>query len=421
MTHSPKLAIYAAFAAASFVVALALGRPELVALGAPFALVLGVGLALPAPGEVRASLRPARALAVEDDELDAELAVEAHQHAQSVALALLLPDGMRSALDDALFLRLQRGERRKIPVRLTAERWGAYRPDDLVLRTRDAFGLRLRDRRLAGEQVLRVYPRAERLAALVAPFETQPFAGNRVARAKGEGIEFADVRPWVPGDRARRVNWRASALRQSLFVNEQHPERNSDVVIFLDSFAEARGQAEGTLDLGVRAAAALAEHHLRERDRVGLVAFGGVLRWLTPASGTTQLHRIVEALLETEVVFSFAWKDINVLPARSLTPHALVIALSPLLDERSVGALLDLRGRGFDLVVVDVSPLAFAGTARDPHERLALRFWRLWREALRFRYERRGVAVVAWDGRRPLGEAIEEVRAFRRFARYASV
>jgi uncharacterized protein (DUF58 family) len=421
MTRSPKPALYAAFAAASFLAALVLGRPELAALGAPFALVLVVGLALAPPGSVAASLRAARALAVEGDEVEAELAISSPERVEQLRLELVLPDGIRLSGDVKSFLlRLEPGEERTLPLRLVCARWGAYRLGDLLLRTGDPAGLRVRDRRIVGEAAVRVYPRPERLQALVAPLETQPFAGNRVARTKGEGIEFADVRPFVAGDRAHRINWRQSALRQTLYVNQQHPERNSDVIVFLDSFAEVRREHGGTLDLAVRAAASLAGEYLAARDRVGLIAFGGVVRWLTPAEGTTQLYRIVDALLETEIVLSFAWKDIDVLPARSLTPQALVIALSPLLDERSVAALLDLRGRGFDLVVVDVSPLAFAGPPRDPDAELALRFWRLWREALRFRYERLGVAVVEWDGRQPLAEAVEEVRAFRRFARYAS-
>ena len=46
------------------------------------------------------------------------------------------------------------------------------------------------------------------------------------------------------------------------------------------------------------------------------------------------------------------------MPGHLLPARALVIALSPLLDERSIGALLDLRARGYDLVVVEISPLA---------------------------------------------------------------
>ncbi len=419
MTRSPKLALYAGLAATAFVTALALGRPELAALGAPFALVLVVGLALPAPAAVKATLHPAQALAVEGETIDAELEVEATT-ACELQLALLLPDGLDSEDDGTLLLDLRGGEPRTLPLRLQCTHWGAHALGDLALRTADPLGLRFRDQRARGREVVRVYPEVARLPSLVPPLRTQPFAGNRVARVKGEGIEFADVRPYAAGDRVRRINWRQSASRQTLYVNQQHPERNSDVIVFLDSFAEVRGHGQSTLDHAVRAAASLVEHYLAERDRVGLVSFGGVVRWLAPASGATQLYRIVDALLETEVVFSFAWKDIDVLPARSLTPQALVIALSPLLDERSVRALLDLRGRGFDLVVVDVSPLSVADVPESRESRLAVRLWRLWREAVRFQYERVGVAVVDWDGERSLGEAIEEVRAFRRFARYVS-
>jgi len=421
VTRSPKLALYAAFAVTSFLAALVLGRPELAALGAPFALVLVVGLALPPPPRVTAFLRPVRRRAVEGEEIDAELVISSPMRAHDLQLALLLPDGIRAPGGaGSLLLRVEPGRDRTLPLRLDCARWGAHRVGSLLLSSRDLAGLRVLDSLITGNTVVRVYPRPQQLRSLVAPAETQPFAGNRVARTKGDGIEFADIRPYLPGDRARRINWKASTARQTLYVNQQRPERNSDVIIFLDSFAEARRQDASTLDLAVRAAASLADHYLATRDRVGLVGFGGVVRWLAPAAGTTQLYRIVDALLETEIVLSFAWKGIDVLPARSLTPHALVIALSPLLDERSVRALLDLRGRGFDLVVVDISPLAFTAQLSDPDSLAAMRLWQLWREALRFGYERLGVAVAAWDGQRPLAEAIEEVRAFRRFARYSS-
>ncbi len=64
------------------------------------------------------------------------------------------------------------------------------------------------------------------------------------------------------GDALKRVNWRASARRGELWVNESHPERNTDVILFVDSFAEARIGGEGTLDLAVRATA-VARRRLR--------------------------------------------------------------------------------------------------------------------------------------------------------------
>ncbi len=168
----------------------------------------------------------------------------------------------------------------------------------------------------------------------------------------------------MPGDRLRSVNWRASARRSTLIVNDFHPERNTDVLLFLDSFAEARAGGRGTLDDAVRATVTLATKYLERRDRVGLVTFGGILRWLAPNMGVTQRWRLIDALLETDVELNYAWKDVSVIPARVLSPQALVVAITPLLDTRSVTALLDLRARGFDLAIVEVSPEPFVETGR---------------------------------------------------------
>jgi uncharacterized protein (DUF58 family) len=259
------------------------------------------------------------------------------------------------------------------------------------------------------------------LRSLVQPFETQVFAGNHVAREKAEGIEFADLRPFVAGDRVRRVNWRASARRGELWVNEHHAERNSDVVIFVDAFAEVGELPTSTLDDAVRAAATLAVRYLRQRDRVAFVSFGGAVSWLGPGSGTRQLYRIVDSMLDTQIAQNSFWRDIDAIPRRTLPPRALVLALSPLLDDRGVSALIDLRARGFDVALFEISPLPFMPAAADEVEEAALRIWRLRREALRGTLEAAGIAVAVWDEERPLVAAVEEVRAFREHARLARV
>ena len=251
--------------------------------------------------------------------------------------------------------------------------------------------------------------------------ETQAFAGNQVPRSRAEGIEFADLRPFVPGDRVRRINWRATARRGEPWITETHPERNSDVVIFLDTFLEAREEEAGTLDLAVGAASSLVSHYLGEKDRVGLVSFGGVTNWLTASSGVVQLYRVLDSLLDAEIFLSYAWKDVDLIPVRALPPSALVIALSPLLDERAVRSLLDLRARGYDLTVIEISPVPFAPAGESELDRLAHRLWLLRREALRSRYLRLGVPVVEWRGDVSLQAALEEVRRFKRHARVAHV
>jgi uncharacterized protein (DUF58 family) len=359
--------------------------------------------------------------ALEGDEIDVRIALTADVGAERVEVLLQLP--RRLALVDGhnpVQLRLGDGERRELTYRLRCPKWGAFRLGRVYLRTHDWFGLFTREIVLDRRQPLKVYPSEEYVRDLLRPLETQVFSGNHVARQKGEGIEFADLRQFLPGDRIRHVNWRASARRGELWVNEHHAERNADVVILLDSFAEARQEDRSTLDPALRAAGTLAARYLRQKDRVGFVTFGGILNWLLPTTGTVQLYRIVDAMLDTQIVLSYAWRDVGTVPRRTLPPQALVLALTPLLDDRSEAALLDLRGRGFDLVVIEISPLSLLPPPRGEAGQLADRLMQLRREAVRGRFERAGIPVAVWGDETSLAAALEEVSAYRRRARAAS-
>jgi uncharacterized protein (DUF58 family) len=152
---------------------------------------------------------------------------------------------------------------------------------------------------------------------------------------------------------------------------------------------------------------------------VGVVGFGGVLRGLRPGLGTAQLYRILDALIGSEVVFSYAQKDVDFVPPRLLPPKAFVVAITPMIDERSIRALFALRARGFDLALLDVSPVALARPGPSASEALAHRLWVLQRNALKARFERLGVAVSEWDGHGPLQIPLAGATGFRRRARQA--
>jgi len=416
---SARVAGYTAIAAAGLIAGLALGRVEPVALAAPFALALVAAAVLGHEPRFAARLSLDRERVLEGDEVTATIELSADTAVDRLELLVLLPDELSAVDGPTRALRLRADDERTLELTLRCERWGAFAVGPLLVRAGDVLGFRSWEGRLGEAQMLRVYPSEESLLSLVPPLETQVSTGNQVARARGEGIEFADLREWRPGDRLRRVNWRASALRGELWVNEQHPERNTDVVLFLDTFAEARVQGRSTHDRVVRAAATLAHAYLQRKDRVGLVGFGGVLAWTVPESGLRQLYAIVDTLLTSDIVHSYALRGVDVLPPRTLPPKALVLALTPLLDERTAGALLDLRARGYDLIVVEVSPLDLLAPAPGSQAELVHRLWQLSREALRWRYEQVGVPVVTWREGMPLAAALEEVKALRRLARPA--
>ncbi|MDE3189751.1 MAG: DUF58 domain-containing protein [Acidobacteriota bacterium] len=402
-------------AAAGLLAGLALGRVELVAVAAPFALAAVLAPALAREPRLQVRLDLDRERALETETVNARIALSAEDAAHADVL-LELPSRLSADGDNPRAIAVRAGETRTVELALRCERWGAFGLGPALVRVRDPLGFFAWEGRLGGTVPLRVYPSVEALHALLSPLETQVFVGNQVSRTKGDGIEFADVRPWAPGDRPRRVNWRATARRGDLWVNEQHPERNTDVVLFLDTFTTAELGMRGTLDQTVRAATSLAHRYLQRKDRVGLVSFGGFLSWLLPASGARQLYRIVDSLLQVDIVLSFASRDVNVLPPRSLPPKSLVLAITPLLDPRTGPALLDLRARGFDLVVVEVSPVPFVDPGERELERLAYRLWRLSREATRTRYRHAGIPVVEWIDGVPLNIPLEEVASFRRYA-----
>ncbi len=416
---SARVAAYTALAAAGLIAGLALGRVEPVALAAPFALALVAAAMLGHEPRFSAHLSLGRERVIEGDELTVTIELVAETAVERLELLLLLPEGLSAHGGPARALRLRAGEERTLELTLRCEHWGAFAVGPLLVRAGDVLGFKSWEGELGVAEPLRVYPSEETLLTLVPPLETQVFAGNQVSRARGEGIEFADLRQWRPGDRIRRVNWRASALRGELWVNEQHPERNTDVVLFLDTFAEVRMEGRSSHDRVIRAAATLGHAYLQRKDRVGLVGFGGVLSWLLPESGSRQLYAIADTLLTSDIVHSYALRGVDVLPPRTLPPKALVLALTPLLDERTAGALLDLRARGYDLIVVEVSPSELLAPEPDSPGELVYRLWQLSREALRWRYEQVGVPVVTWHEGMPLAAPLEEVNAFRHLARPA--
>jgi uncharacterized protein (DUF58 family) len=409
-----------ALAGAGLIAALATGRPELALIAVPFLVFGGAGLVLAQQPDLTAAVEPDRPRLLEGEELTATVLVR-NDGPVSVEIEVAPLRTRQLAVTPAGTVAVRVGARSEAEIAFAVHplRWGAHGLGPVSVRSRDALGVTTWEARLGERVDLRAFPREEHLRELVAPLHTQPFLGAHVARARGDGIEFADIRPFQVGDRVRQVNWRASARRGSLQVNQRHPEHSSDVVLLVDTFEEARDGASGTLDSAVRTAAALARAHLGRRDRVGVVDFGGTLHWLEPAFGTTQLYRIIDALLSSDIAFSYAWRRVDSLPQRVLPPRALILVITPLLDERSIGLISELRTRGRDLIVVEVSPLDHVSPGPTAADAAAYDLWRLQREALRARLQALGIGVAVTKPDGALGPALEEVNAFRRSVRPA--
>jgi uncharacterized protein (DUF58 family) len=403
-----RLHSYVVLAVVGLGAALASGRPELAALAAPFAVALVVGIAAVAPPGITIACASDAERVVEGETVTLTLTLTATTDTEPVEVLLDLPPELELVEPKrvaAWAVALRAHEPRTLTATVVAATWGRHRVGRAVVRVRPALGLLVWEWRVASPTVVRVLPDADTLRRIVRPFETRNDSGHQVARSPGEGIEFADVRPFRPGDRAGRVNWRVTARRGETYVNDQHPERNAEAVLLLDTFADAPGGGSATLDRAMRAACSLTTAMLAARDRVGIVSLGGSTDWVTPGMGERTRWVIVEHLLGSVARWTEAERSLRWLPPSVLPPRALVVVLSPLVDERMERAVVDVRRRGYDVTVIELASSLSGADARSTAGRL----WVLEREVRRHTLEAVGVRVAGFAEDAPLPLVVAEL------------
>ncbi|HEY4376716.1 MAG TPA: DUF58 domain-containing protein [Acidimicrobiales bacterium] len=400
---------YLAILAVGVAVGIVIGRPEPLLLVVPLAVSLAADLGTTRRSRFEVDVHVDAPKVSEGEVVALQVDLRSTRPVTRFELAIAVPPGLSiDAQDRVRGLALRAGEHHHLAAAVTAERWGRYDLGGVRWRGRSRFGLLAAEGSVPARHAVAVYPRPETLHHLVSARRTQSATGSHLARTKGTGVEYADMRPFAPGDRMSEVNWRATARRGTTWVNERHPDRSTDVVLFLDSFGNT------TLPDAVRTADALAGSYLAQRDRVGLVVFGGTVRWLRAGSGLRQRYQIIDALLATRFYETMIWKGLDLFPPRALPHRALVIAISPLDDDRAVSALIELADRGVDLVIVEVSPVPAAPPAPGAAGDVAHRLWRLQRSVALDRYRALGVPVVELVPGRSLAAIVEEVHQWRR-------
>ncbi|WP_422738345.1 DUF58 domain-containing protein [Micromonospora sp. WMMD729] len=295
-----------------------------------------------------------------------------------------------------------------------ALRWGRHPVGPAGARVAAAGGL-LVSRAVITEPVgVRVYPRTKPFEAVEAMPRAAGLVGAHHSRRPGEGGELAGVRVFAPGDRLRRVDWRVSLRARQLHVAATLSDRDAEVVVLLDVLAEAgrSGGVDGAasvLDTTVRATAAIAEHYLHRGDRVSLLEYGPGARRLRPAAGRRQYLTVLEWLLDVRAEAAQHEPYDQVFGPQLLSSDALVVVLTPLLDERSAQMLARLARAGRFVVAVDTLPADLTPPKDRGWAEVAYRLWRLDRETMIGQLREHGVPVVRWAGAGSLDQVLRDV------------
>jgi uncharacterized protein (DUF58 family) len=209
----------------------------------------------------------------------------------------------------------------------------------------------------------------------------------------------------------RRISWPVTLRTGEVHVVTTRAEQDAGVWLVLDALRDIgrSGGIDGaasSLDLTVRAASALASHHVRRGDRVGLVVLGAETTRVPLGGGPRHLHRLLGTLARVR-------SDPRATPPEQLELGAaagsVVHVLSPLLFASVVTAAATLQRRGLSVVVIDT--LGERPDDRDPlsTEALAWRMRRIERENRLDALAASGCPVVRWQGPRTLDEVLHRL------------
>ena len=125
-------------------------------------------------------------------------------------------------------------------------------------------------------------------------------SGAYNSKYRGGGIEFSEVREYIPGDDVKRIDWNVSARHNSLYVKEFVEENELNIYLILDLSASTNfGFMKSKLDLSFEVAASLMFLALKNNDRLGLGIFTNQLEKFIPSKkGKRQLLKIIKELIE---------------------------------------------------------------------------------------------------------------------------
>jgi uncharacterized protein (DUF58 family) len=185
------------------------------------------------------------------------------------------------------------------------------------------------------------------------------FAGDYHSAFHGRGIEFSQVREYMPGDDIRTIDWNVTARTGAPHVKEFIEERDLTILLAVDvSASMAFGSVDWRkCDLAAELAAVFAFSAVENSDRIGLLLFSDSVRaFLPPRRGRAHAQVIVRAAVEAamrgphgQADFEYAGRFLE----RVAVKRAVVLVLSDFLDARFERPLQRLN-RKHDVIALPI-------------------------------------------------------------------
>ena len=128
-------------------------------------------------------------------------------------------------------------------------------------------------------------------------------SGDYHSTFKGQGVEFDEVRPYVPGDDVRTIDWNVTARTGVPFIKRFSEERELTILFMVDvSGSQAYGSVgRSKAELAAEVTSLLALTAIRNQDKIGLVLFSDrIVKFIPPRKGRDSVMRLVREVLAAE-------------------------------------------------------------------------------------------------------------------------
>lgn len=187
---------------------------------------------------------------------------------------------------------------------------------------------------------------------------------------KGRGIEFSEVREYIPGDDVRDIDWNVTARTAVPHIKKFTEERELTVILAVDVSASSSFGSRGVekKERMAEAAALLALSAIRNHDKAGMLLFSDKNElYLPPRSGRTHVLRIIREMLGCEP--EHRGTDIRAALASlagSLKKRAVVFFISDFAAEPDYLRELTVLSRKHDLILIRITDPLERGLPRIP-------------------------------------------------------
>ncbi len=172
----------------------------------------------------------------------------------------------------------------------------------------NAFSLVLRKDSYDFRQEIACYPSFDQfnrlpIKAMVSQFTD---SNEKVIQRIGQSLEFEQIKEYATGDDYRHINWKASAKRGHLMLNQYQDERSQDIYCLIDMGRAMKMPFEGQtlLDYAINGSLALSKAIIDMQDKAGLIDFSSSKCGFIPAKkDLKQFVKINDALFNLDTQF----------------------------------------------------------------------------------------------------------------------